>query len=535
MRSNWIVKLTVCLIGAALSVAAPNRALAEDVKPSTKEAPARTDKETNCTDRIDNDGDTVVDCADADCFSDPACKPAGIPESTTSLCSDFVDNDGDGAVDCDDSDCASTKACKGSWKGAGAAAHTPGPDLPMDLPEEGQGVNVEELIGKFGDKDGERSDETCSDGIDNDGDGRTDCADFGCRFDASVRVCAPSPGFRFSVVSQISHSYYLERQVNGVTRTNEHDTRFNLLQLRALGPIPGIQNSFFLLSLRAERTPRLTFAMFQVPLGSSGHYLNINSGGGNLSPNIIISAAKQLLLDPPFYMSSAFEQGNGAAAEVGGPLIPGGLLQYRAFFGGGSGRQNGNVGGRYYTDDNTNFTWTAGAQVQVNLAGRYNRFDSPFLYTPVPLTAALLVGGKYDQRAVERYPALNAFGIMRYNRFFLSSELYFKRELEFQSTQLAYNIQAGVLLWPKHLLLTGDFGQYIAGDLANAPAAINDLGTDAGRQADERMIRGALHWYFYRNIGVLTALYKNRKVFGSRDNNAGFLENELRLTAGFRF
>ena len=534
MRSHWIVKLAVCLFGATVSVAAPRVAFAE-AAPAQKEAPAHTEKETNCTDRIDNDGDTVVDCADADCFEDPACKPKGQPESTTSLCSDFIDNDGDGAIDCDDSDCANTKACKGSWKGAGtAAAHTQ-PDLPMDLPEEGQGVNVEELIGKYGDKPGENSDETCSDGIDNDGDGRTDCADFGCRFDPSVIVCQPNPGFRFSVVARASHTYFVERQVNGVTRKDENDTSFDLLQLRALGPIPGIQNSFFLLSMRAERTPRLTFALFQVPLGKSGHYIQVNSGGGNLTPSIIISASKQLFLDPPFYMASAFEQGNGAAAEVGGPITSNRFLQYRAFFAGGSGRQNGNVGGRFYTDDNTNFTWTAGAQVQLNFAGHYSRFDSPFLYTPVPLTAALLVGGKYDQRAVERYPALHAFGIVRYNRFFLSSELYFKRELEFQSTQVAYNIQAGVLLWPKHLLLTGDFGQYVGGDLANPPQVLSDLGTDAAKQADERQVRAALHWYFYRNIGVLTAMYNNRKVYGSRDNSAGFLESSARVSASFRF
>ena len=39
--------------------------------------PRRGAQETNCTDGMDDDGDTVYDCGDADCKDDPACKPDG--------------------------------------------------------------------------------------------------------------------------------------------------------------------------------------------------------------------------------------------------------------------------------------------------------------------------------------------------------------------------------------------------------------------------------------------------------------------------
>ena len=84
----------------------------------------------------------------------------------------------------------------------------------------------------------------------------------------------------------------------------------------------------------------------------------------------MLSTAKQLLLDPPYYVYSAFEQGNGAAMELGGPMpfLNPGLMRYRVFFGGGSGRFAGNVGGRYFTYDNTNYTYSVGAQVGIILS-----------------------------------------------------------------------------------------------------------------------------------------------------------------------
>ena len=89
--------------------------------------------EANCSDLVDNDGDSAVDCDDADCANDPACQLIPVEN-----CSDLVDNDGDSAVDCDDADCVNDPAC--------------------------QLVPVE----------------NCSDLVDNDGDSAVDCDDADC-------------------------------------------------------------------------------------------------------------------------------------------------------------------------------------------------------------------------------------------------------------------------------------------------------------------------------------------------------------------
>jgi hypothetical protein len=500
-------------------------------KPTGKTAPTFTERETNCTDRIDNDGDSVIDCADSDCYDDPACQPKGMPENTNSLCSDFVDNDGDGAVDCDDKDChgPGVTVCKGSWRrGEGAVRSDTG-----DLPALGPGMTVEDLIGNFGDKDGERNDILCSDGIDNDGDGRIDCADFGCRFDPSVTVCSGNPDIRFSVVGQLSHSHYFEKSPDSTLP--DDDTRVTALQLRALGPIRGIENSFFLISMRAERSPRLTFAMFQIPIGDR-YYLNVNSGGGSLSTGLVNSVSKRPLIDPPYYLFSSFEQGNGAAVDFGGPITNDGSMQFRVYVAGGSGRYNGNVGGRYFRDEDIgNYTYSAGAQTTINLLGYYHRFDTGFLYTKVPTTAALTVGGKYDQRSLERYPAANAHLLFRTGILTLSGEFYGKRELEFESTQMAYNVTGGVLIVPKHLFFAADYGAFIAGKLENPPEDLFDAGSDVRKQRDEMQARAALHWFFYRHVGVLTGLYRYRDVKSSRDQKDGYKESEARLVASYWF
>ena len=56
----------------------------------------------NCTDGKDNDGDTKVDCADADCSDQAACQE---------ICDDGKDNDLDDQVDCKDPDCVTAGNC----------------------------------------------------------------------------------------------------------------------------------------------------------------------------------------------------------------------------------------------------------------------------------------------------------------------------------------------------------------------------------------------------------------------------------------
>lgn len=64
------------------------------------------DTETICDDGIDNDRDGLTDCDDPDCDGDPACLP-----ETETICDDGLDNDGDGLTDCADPDCQGNAAC----------------------------------------------------------------------------------------------------------------------------------------------------------------------------------------------------------------------------------------------------------------------------------------------------------------------------------------------------------------------------------------------------------------------------------------
>jgi hypothetical protein len=495
--------------------------------PESATATAGARRENNCTNRADDDGDGLTDCADHDCATDAACKVGSGPENTDARCSDWFDNDGDGFIDCDDPDCegGGVKVCKGSWQGPIAGASSTEMAAPEeDFPELKGGASVEDLIGKGSDKDGERSDELCSDGIDNDRDGRIDCADFGCRFDPDVTVCRGNPGMRFSLAGAIENTYEL---VNGVA-----ETRINRLQMRTFGPIPGIENSFYYVGARLERTPRVTFALFQIPLSRGGHFLNVNSGGGGLSMQPVISTSQQLLLEPAYLVYSAFQQGNGAAVEVLGPISSAMGLEYRAYAAGGSGRSTGNVGGTYFTSDLRVFNWSAGGTVRANLIGYIGRMDSPMLYTPVATALATSLGAKFDQRTNERFPALHADLNFRSGRFVVFAEAYAKRELAFQFDALGYVVQAGALVWPKRVLLAADFGEFIAGAMAKPPAKLD---TDLKKQRNERQWRAAAHVYFYRAVGVLTAMYRDRELQPLKAGDPTERERECTLAAQFRF
>ncbi|NOY91000.1 MAG: hypothetical protein GXP55_07275 [Deltaproteobacteria bacterium] len=491
-----------------------------------------------CNNHVDDDHDGMVDCADADCFDDAVCAAGGGDERSNAACSDFVDNDGDGAIDCIDSDCdgPGITVCNGSLdQNSGASAggdHEQGDD--MGLPELSGDMTVEDLIGRYGDADGERNDYMCSDGIDNDGDGRTDCADFGCRFDPQVTVCAGHPGFHFSVVAGVGGTVNLQNIIDNVGQQGDRaNVRFSRLQLRVLGPIPMIQDSFFLLSMRLEKSPRLTFAHFQVPIDNAGHFVAINSGSGTLSSGLIISTSKQPLLNAPFYLFNAFEQGNGAAIETGGPITSDGRFTFRLFAAGGSGEFNGNVGGAFFRSDDRNFSYSAGGQLGINLIGHYSRFDSPFLYTPGPLTVAALIGAKYSQRPRERYPAVNALGVFQYQRFLLRVESYTKYIMDYGGAiQSAWNAQTSILLIPRHLMFAADIGQFYSQGFTP------DGGFDSllRRPINQFEWRVALHWFWFRNIGVLSAVYRQTVFDDNPDRPQDpTLERELQVEAQFRF
>jgi hypothetical protein len=510
----------IALAQAALALWSPP-AFA-DAGNAGKSSPPAGRVETSCTNGVDDDDDTVTDCGDGDCFAAPACKAGGADENTDARCSDWVDNDGDTLVDCDDPECEAPglSVCNGSW----SAARTDAP-APAGEPVAGADVDPETRIGTDGDLDGERSNEVCADGIDNDGDGKVDCADYGCRYDPAVTVCQSASGMRFSVVVGAAVPWL--QSLRDDVRKESLTPGLERLQLRALGPIPYITNSFFLISIRAEAAVRTTFAMFQIPLGSGGHYLNLNTGSGGLSSALITSTANQLLLDPAAFMYRAFEQNNGIALEAGGPVL-GNLLRYRAFAAGGSGRSTGNIGGQFLGIGDTSANWSVGAQLQANIVGSFSRFDSPFLYTPAPLTVGALLGARYDQRTNERFPAVNGYLLARWSRLVATFEVYAKRELDFGSTQTAYVGQLGFLLVPKKVMLGVDFGQYQAQPYERSSG-------DAPRLQNEWQGRAAVHYYFWKNIGLLSLLYRERHQAPRLATMSENVERELSLQMQFRY
>jgi hypothetical protein len=518
----------------------PETTAQPEPEPDQSQRPA----ESVCNDGQDDDGDTVLDCGDADCKADPACQPDGQSEYNEARCGDWVDNDSDGYVDCDDFDCDESDACKGSWDLVGGpAGETGGLGKSGTATQDGAefglapGQTPEDLLGKGADNDGERDNQTCSDGYDNDNDGKIDCADLGCKLETEVTVCQGDGNIRFSMVARLSQSVVFANDAEAQRndgRFGRADTQFDAIQLRVLGQMPFIQNSFFLLSMRAERTPRMTFALFQIPLGKKGHYVNVNSGGGTLSLELVRSVHKRMLADPAFYVYNAFEQGNGAAVEFGGPLDKKGKYLYRTFLAGGAGRFNGNIGGRFFPDDNRNYTWTVGAQAWMNFIGYYSRWDTPLLYTPVPTTLSVAVGAKYDQRAQERYPAANIQSVFRWRRLIVLAEAYGKRELNFKNWQVAVNGQVGVLAVKKRLMLAGDAGTYIGTNFEDPPAF---LGSDLRRQLREFQYRAAAHVYLWRNVFFATLIFRDRRVEPNEAQGQIGIQNtqDLRLLLTYRW
>jgi hypothetical protein len=90
-----------------------------------------------CHDSFDNDEDTTTDCADEDCLTSEFCT---VDQAETE-CNNDLDDDEDSFFDCDDSDCTFDAACA----------------TPDEIPEP-----------------------DCTNGTDDDGDGSQDCDDADC-------------------------------------------------------------------------------------------------------------------------------------------------------------------------------------------------------------------------------------------------------------------------------------------------------------------------------------------------------------------
>ena len=106
-----------------------------------------------CFDRVDNDGDGLTDCADPDCTAEPGCC-MGVPE----VCNNLRDDDCDRLVDCADPNCTTTPFCV-----------PPPPDAGPPPPRDG-GVCASAELGVT----------ACTNGRDDDCDGRADCRDPDC-------------------------------------------------------------------------------------------------------------------------------------------------------------------------------------------------------------------------------------------------------------------------------------------------------------------------------------------------------------------
>jgi len=471
------------------------------------------DRETDCRDGADNDNDTVFDCGDSDCAGESHCIPDGKPEQGPERCTDWIDNDKDGLIDCEDQECMNTKSCKGSWKG----------DLEGDGGDAGGGG---------GDREGGDGEKGTKSGSEVEAPDSTDGVGF--------------VGIRFGVVAAARQLFTTTNLNDPAVYESRLDTRFDTMQLRAFGALPLLEDSFFLLSIQASQSPRVTFAMFQFPLGG-GHYVALNTGGSTLSAQPLVSAAKRPLLDIPNYLRNPFDQFLDAGAEVNGPIVLS-VLRYRLFVGGGSGLF-GNFGGRRFEDATINPTYSAGGQLNLTALGLYSRFDSPFLYRPVPLALAFSLGGKFEQRERERFPAAHAMAVFRYGIFEAQFESYNKAELNFGALQTANYLQLGVLLWPEWFFLAADVGHFyssdfgeltkqtsipIAGDLAVIPNQLR-------RATNQIQARTALHWYFWRQNGVMTARYSfdttDPLPFGAQANRGGFpvITHEAVLQAQLRF
>ncbi len=165
--------------------------------------PDASGTETVCDDGLDNDCDGKVDCQDTQCqpsggipgrtcgANGKICSATGggtcvcsgnggVAQATETSCTDGFDNDCDGLADCADPDC---RPAAGSTFGAACTTATLVANAKCDA--SGQCVCT----------GGQASENTCSDGADNDCDGYPDCLDLNCNgktCGVNGRLCATS-------------------------------------------------------------------------------------------------------------------------------------------------------------------------------------------------------------------------------------------------------------------------------------------------------------------------------------------------------
>jgi hypothetical protein len=154
------------------------------------------------------------------------------------------------------------------------------------------------------------------------------------------------------------------------------------------------------------------------------------------------------------------------------------------------------------------------------------------------LTLAFLAGAKYDQRPRERYPAINGQAIFQVSRFLIRAEAYTKYVLDYGGAwQTAMYAQTSILLIPRWLMLAADVGGFFAQPFQPATGdPIPDFDSAFRRPLDKFQWRVALHWYWFRNIGMLSLMFRETHLEENPDRaQDNILEREMRLEAQFRF
>jgi len=128
----------------------------------------------NCHNGIDDDCNGLTDCMDFFCvMTDPSCRTCVPTSMFERNCFDGIDDDCDGLIDCADRDCRMRRACidagppDGGFQPDAIVLHDAGGPVTNEI-----GVAM------------------CTNGIDDDRDGRADCADPDCRpFGPTAECC----------------------------------------------------------------------------------------------------------------------------------------------------------------------------------------------------------------------------------------------------------------------------------------------------------------------------------------------------------
>ena len=170
--------------------------------------------ESGCADRIDDDCDGEIDCADADCDGmtcgsadlvcsggSCTCPPAAV-ESGAALCQNGADDDCDGDVDCADSGCEGQPCGAGGLACTGGTCACPSGVVENTLALCHNGVD-DDCDGRVDCDEGTdcvfaEGPDGCSDGIDNDCNGETDCSQPSCCAAPSCAdmICGAGPNLR---------------------------------------------------------------------------------------------------------------------------------------------------------------------------------------------------------------------------------------------------------------------------------------------------------------------------------------------------